>query len=653
MLSHSLGLGPTIEILPPPPPSFKQIFSTMFSKVREALLNRAHLWLLRIVLLLPGVDDTLASLIRQYISDNWDSTRISLLQSGLRPSAFLAQNNQSISVRSNERIEPNPLPKNQITVAGTINKSNFDINGNKGLQTRTNDCTGILPVRKSRKLPGSAYISSRPLKKDYNAGNNGSFSSTPTAVSDGAHQDALAILKQSGFGAEFLDDPGLLEKKKPAPGMYYVSPPTPKAIKFADQQENRVPKVPSVENTTSRDDSDSVDVSKIQFEQVAKPPSVHYLTENGETIATLKNLGKTYTVRHFLGCGMFGQVMEADDETGRQVAVKIMYKRIVYETEGLRDALILEKSIMARLSREYCPHTAGLIHSWDDDECIYFVMPLYQSDLLSFLTAHHSLKSPLDSSTTKTICAELVLAVHQIHSFSIKHRDIKPENVLIDSDGHITLCDFGLSYWEFAPSLANAVGSIGTAGFMAPEIQDCNLNNDRSPYSDAADIWSLGAVFYSIASTPAGLCCFSGSTEEEVMMSVRRGELRLDYIRNKDMRDLLQKMLTPRPKYRITLRELYTHPYFDGFDWEKAIYKRNKGITLRDHQHKKTKDVQMNYLVHLEHNPHLQKERGLRSITEHHHANRLYRDGLAADVNRKQPIWWFLPPSQEERKTQH
>ncbi|KAI0782096.1 kinase-like domain-containing protein [Abortiporus biennis] len=576
----------------------------MFSNIREALVNRAHLWLLRVILLLPGVDDTLASLIRQYISGNWDSTRTSLLRSGLRPSAFLVHNDQSISVHSNERTELNPLPKNQITVTGIINESNFDINGNKGLQVRTDDCTGVLPVRKSRKLPESAYISSRPLKKDYNAGNNCSFSSTPTAVSDGAHQDALAILKQSGFGAEFLDDPGLLEKKKPAPGMYYVSPPTPKAIKFADQQENRVPKVPSVENTTSRDDSDSVDVSKIQFEQVAKPPSVHYRTENGETIATLKNLGKTYTVRHFLGCGTFGQVMEADDETGRQVAVKIMYKRIVYETEGLRDALILEKSIMARLSREYCPHTAGLIHSWDDDE------------------SHHSLKSPLDSSTTKTICAELVLAVHQIHSFSIKHRDIKPENVLIDSDGHIALCDFGLSYWE-------------------------------SPYSDAADIWSLGAVFYSIASTPAGLCCFSGSTEEEVMMSVRRGELRLDYIRNKDMRDLLQKMLTPHPKYRITLRELYTHPYFDGFDWEKAIYKRNKGITLRDHQHKKTKDVQMNYLVHLEHNPHLQKERGLRSITEHHHANRLYRDGLAADVNRKQPIWWFLPPSQEERKTQH
>jgi len=39
--------------------------------------------------------------------------------------------------------------------------------------------------------------------------------------------------------------------------------------------------------------------------------------------------------------------------------------------------------------------------------------------------------------------AEIILVLEYLHSMDVAHRDLKPENLLLDSQYHIKLCDFG------------------------------------------------------------------------------------------------------------------------------------------------------------------------------------------------------------------
>lgn len=42
-------------------------------------------------------------------------------------------------------------------------------------------------------------------------------------------------------------------------------------------------------------------------------------------------------------------------------------------------------------------------------------------------------------------CAEVLLALEELHKKDIIFRDLKPDNVVLDEDGHALLTDFGLS----------------------------------------------------------------------------------------------------------------------------------------------------------------------------------------------------------------
>lgn len=74
-----------------------------------------------------------------------------------------------------------------------------------------------------------------------------------------------------------------------------------------------------------------------------------------------------------------------------------------------------------------------------------------------------------DESRTAFYSAEILLAIECLHSHGIIYRDLKPENVLLDSDGHIRITDFGLSKLGIKGNKTTYT-FCGTPEYLAPEI---------------------------------------------------------------------------------------------------------------------------------------------------------------------------------------
>jgi serine/threonine protein kinase len=111
--------------------------------------------------------------------------------------------------------------------------------------------------------------------------------------------------------------------------------------------------------------------------------------------------------------------------------------------------------------------------------------------------------------TTTTTTTILPLYYYYYLQVNIIHRDLKPENVLLASDGHICITDFGLAK-EIGDPLVNPNETrtlCGTSEYMAPEMLS------RSGYGRPADWWSLGALFFEMLS---GQAPFRAKTQREL-----------------------------------------------------------------------------------------------------------------------------------------
>lgn len=193
--------------------------------------------------------------------------------------------------------------------------------------------------------------------------------------------------------------------------------------------------------------------------------------------------------------------------------MKVLSKKVIVQKKEVAHT-VGERNILVRTATTDSPFIVGLKFSFQTPTDLYLVTDYMSGGELFW---HLQKEGRFKEDRAKFYIAELILALEHLHNHDIVYRDLKPENILLDANGHIALCDFGLSKANLA---ANATTNTfcGTTEYLAPEVL-----LDEMGYSKMVDFWSLGVLVFE-------MCCgwspFYADDTQQMYKNIAFGKVR-------------------------------------------------------------------------------------------------------------------------------
>jgi tRNA A-37 threonylcarbamoyl transferase component Bud32 len=200
-----------------------------------------------------------------------------------------------------------------------------------------------------------------------------------------------------------------------------------------------------------------------------------------------------YLTTGVLAEGGMGIVYEAQHPIlGTQAVVKVLKKLLTADPVSMR-RMVTEGQTLSALTHRNVVRVFGFGYLADGRPWL-LMERLVGETLFSLLEGRGAL--PLAEALP--LMRQLAAGLEATHALGVVHRDLKPDNVyvVVEPDGErlVKLIDFGIARpdsLEAPEGARTAVGRfVGTPAYGAPELFV------GSPYSQAADVYALGIVFF-------------------------------------------------------------------------------------------------------------------------------------------------------------
>ncbi|MEA2386135.1 MAG: eukaryotic-like serine/threonine-protein kinase [Thermoleophilaceae bacterium] len=192
-----------------------------------------------------------------------------------------------------------------------------------------------------------------------------------------------------------------------------------------------------------------------------------------------------YRVLSRLGSGGMADVYCAEDtHLGRQVALKILYRRFAQDAEFV-ERFKREAQSAAGLTH---PNVVNVYDRGEHDGTYYIAMEYLPGRTLKDVIVA---QGPLEQEAVVDIGIQILRAASFAHRRGVIHRDLKPHNVMLDDAGHAKVTDFGIAR-AGASEMTEAGSIMGTAQYLSPEQAQGHAATSQS------DLYSVGIILYEL-----------------------------------------------------------------------------------------------------------------------------------------------------------
>ncbi|XP_041014223.1 cyclin-dependent kinase G-2-like isoform X1 [Juglans microcarpa x Juglans regia] len=206
--------------------------------------------------------------------------------------------------------------------------------------------------------------------------------------------------------------------------------------------------------------------------------------------------------------GTYGVVYRArDKKSGDIVALKKV--KMEKEKEGFPLTSLREINILLSLHHPSIIDVKEVVMGSSLDS-IFMVMEYMEHDLKGLM---ETMKQPFSQSEVKCLMLQLLEGVKYLHDNWVLHRDLKASNLLLNNQGELKVCDFGLAR-QYGSPLKPYTHLVVTLWYRAPE-----LLLGAKQYSTAIDMWSLGCIMAEFLSKEP---LFNGKTEFDQLDKIFR-----------------------------------------------------------------------------------------------------------------------------------